>query len=63
MFHESQRLNLGKDNLEGGILLDEMAVQKDLQVVRRGDKWQLMGAVDLGDLSNDIELFHLRRRR
>ena len=35
--------------------MDEMNIQEDLQVVKRGKEWELVGAVDLGPLVNYLE--------
>ena len=32
-----------------------MAIQEDLEVVKRGEYWELTGAVDLGPLVNNLE--------
>lgn len=55
MYSESKKLQLGPDNLNGGLLLDEMSVQKDLQIVRRNKGWQIVGAVDLGTITNSLD--------
>ena len=39
----------------GMIPMGEMSVQKDLQFVRKGKDWELVGAVDLGPLGNDLD--------
>ena len=39
----------------GMILMDEISVQKDSQFVRRGKNQELVGAVDLGPLVNDLD--------
>ena len=36
-------------------MMDEMSIQEDLQVVIWGKEWELVGAVDLGPLVNDLE--------
>ena len=40
----------------GGLCIDEMQIQDDLQVVRCGDSWKIVGAVDVGDPCNDVEI-------
>ena len=35
--------------------MDEMSIQQDLQMVKKGKEWSLIGAVDLGELVNDLE--------
>ena len=52
MFKEAQRNNISKAGFHGGLVLDEMNVQKDLQVSSRGGEWRLTGLADLGEASN-----------
>ena len=40
----------------GFILLDEMAIQQDLQIVKRGERWSVVGAVDLGPICNNFDI-------
>ena len=42
----------------GGVSIDEMQVQDDLQIVKRGSGWHLVGFVDMGDLGNKLEKFN-----
>ena len=44
------------------ILLDEMSIQEDLQVVKWGEYWELVGAVDLGPLVNDLEAIDKKKK-
>ena len=37
------------------LLLDEMGIQPDLQVVKR-ESWELVGAIDLGPLLNNLHV-------
>ena len=46
----------------GVILLDEMSIQEDLQVVKKGEYWELAGAVDLGPLVNDLEAIGQKKK-
>ena len=39
----------------GMILMDDMSIQADLQMVKKGSDWQLIRPVDLGPLVNDLE--------
>ena len=52
-----ETLSIGdKEGTFNGVpLLDEMAIQKDLQIKKKGKDWQIFGAVDLGPLVNDLE--------
>ena len=36
----------------GGLVLDEMNIQKDLQIVTRRGEWRLVGLKDMGEGSN-----------
>ena len=40
----------------GFILLDEMSIQQDLQIVKRGERWSVVGAVDLGPICNSFDI-------
>lgn len=51
LYQESTRLNTEK---EGGLILDEMAVQEDLQLCFENGKVLIDGFVDLGQISNDM---------
>ena len=44
------------------ILLDEMSIQEDLQVVKKGEYWELVGAVDLGPLVNDLKAIGQKKK-
>ena len=37
------------------ILMDEMSIQPDIQMIKKGSDWHLIGPVDLGPLVNDLE--------
>ena len=63
MYQEFCRLKLTESNKNGGITLDEMSLQKDLQVIRRGDSWEMVGAVDLGDISNNLETIGAQKKQ
>ena len=39
----------------GFLLLDEMAIQQDLQIIKRGEHWSVVGSVDLGPICNNFE--------
>ena len=40
----------------GFLLLDEMSIQQDLQIVKRGSRWSIVGCVDLGPLVNNLDV-------
>lgn len=52
MFKEARRLDLPASGLIGGIILDEMAIQADLQISKAGDVVELIGFEDLGKEGN-----------
>ena len=54
MFNEAKRINLTTAGYHGGLVLDEMNVQKDLQISKKGDQWHMIGLKDLGGASNAI---------
>ena len=54
MFNEAVKKG-GTGTFNGYLLLDEMSIQQDLQVVKRGKSWSLVGAVDLGSTVNSLD--------
>ena len=54
MFTEAQKKG-GTSTFNGYILLDEMSIQQDLQIVKRGRSWSIVGAVDLGCTVNSLD--------
>ena len=46
----------------GMILLNEMSIQQDLQVVKRGHDRDIVGAVDLGPLVNGLEYISKKKK-
>ena len=55
MYKEAQRQKISKSGLRG-LIIDEMSVQDDIKVVRRGDLWNLIGATDVGHTCNNINI-------
>lgn len=55
MFKEARRLELPDSALVGGIILDEMSVQTDLQIAKNGDVVELVGFEDLGPEGNMLQ--------
>ena len=45
----------GESTFNGYLLLDEMSIQQDLQIVKHGKKWSIVGAVDLGPIVNSLD--------
>lgn len=56
MKKESDRKGISDFGKKGGLLLDEMSIQEDLQIVRKGDAWHIVGAVDMGEVNNNIDI-------
>lgn len=56
MKKEAGRQNTSEYGRRGGILLDEMSIQDDLQIVRKGDAWDIVGGVDMGETNNNINI-------
>ena len=54
MFSEASKKG-GTSTFNGYLLLDEMAIQQDLQIVKRGCKWTLVGSLDLGPIVNSLD--------
>ncbi|KAK3107457.1 hypothetical protein FSP39_015012 [Pinctada imbricata] len=52
MLNEAIRLQIPKEGYFGGIILDEMAVQEDLQIERNSKGIELVGLVDKGEEGN-----------
>jgi hypothetical protein len=52
MSKEASNRNLPSAGYRGGLILDEMNIQKDLQVVSKKGQWHLVGLTDLSTGSN-----------
>lgn len=57
MYDECKKVD-DANTFHGVILLDEMSIQQDLQVVKRGEQWEIVGAIDLGPLVNSLDDIH-----
>ena len=55
VFCEADKLDDESGTFHRLLLMDEMSIQQDLQVVERGKDWEIVGAVDLSPLVNDLE--------
>ena len=55
MYNEAKHLNISSCNWQGGLILDEISIQDDIQIVKRSDQWIIVGAVDMGPLVNCME--------
>ena len=49
MHDEATKRNISKEGRCGGIMLDEMAIQEDLQLKQEKGTMKLVGAIDLGN--------------
>ena len=56
MQREVERQNITKFGKRGGLILDEMSLQDDLTISRKGDCWTLTGACDMGQTNNNISI-------
>lgn len=56
MKKEAERQNVSDFGRRGGFVIDEMSIQDDLQVVRKGDAWSIVGGVDMGNTNNMISI-------
>lgn len=54
MHAEAERHHI--QDKEGGILIDEMAIQEDLQISNRGGHFSLVGFIDMGEEANNIQI-------
>ena len=61
MLAEATKLGDTDAVFNGILLMDEMSIQQDLQMVKKGKEWSLTGAVDLGKLVNDLEAIKKKR--
>ena len=55
MYKESLKIDVA-GTCNGYLLVDEMSIQQDLQVVRKGNNWHIVGAVALGPVINNLEV-------
>ncbi|XP_046357922.2 uncharacterized protein LOC124136148 [Haliotis rufescens] len=62
MEEEAKKNGIEGFGRHGGLLLDEMQIQDDLQIVRRGSDWSLVGAVDVGPLCNNINILIKKKK-
>ena len=52
MFHEARRLEIPPEGWTGGLILDEMSIQQDIQETKCGDVIELIGFEDVGHEGN-----------
>ena len=53
---EAERQNVSDFGRRGGLVIDEMSIQDDLQIVRKGEAWSIVGGVDMGETNNTISI-------
>ena len=51
---EANQQGIPKAGWRGGLAIDEMQVQDDVQIVRKGASWELLGFKDVGHTGNLI---------
>jgi hypothetical protein len=52
MLEEAKRNNLPEEGYTGGIIIDEMSIQSDLQICKNGDVIEMSGFMDIGQEGN-----------
>ena len=62
MVHQFSEVECGSSDKVGCFIFDEMSIQEDLQVVRSGDTWNIVGAIDLGEMVNSLEDIYKRKK-
>lgn len=63
MNKEALKQDLSKFGKRGGIIIDEMSIQDDLQIVRKGDAWSIVGGVDMGEVNNNISVITNKEKK
>jgi hypothetical protein len=63
MVKEADKKGIKEHGKRGGILIDEMTIQDDLQIIKKGDSWSIVGAVDMGDMNNKIDIIINNERK
>ncbi len=63
MYDTAMERALPPHGYEGGIILDEMSLQPDLQISTRGGFPSLVGSVDLGPECNDLDVLRQHCRK
>ncbi|XP_060559921.1 uncharacterized protein LOC132719970 [Ruditapes philippinarum] len=51
MLSEAKKRSLNRDGYEGGLLVDEMTIQEDIQLKKRGNEFEIIGFVECCDES------------
>ena len=58
MYESAKQFEDRESIFNGFLLFDEMGIHADLQVLKKGDSWELVGAIDLGPLLNELHVIH-----
>ncbi|XP_053381363.1 uncharacterized protein LOC128549115 [Mercenaria mercenaria] len=62
MHTEALRLEIPVYGWKGGIIIDEMAIQKDVQIQKNGDLVELVGLVDVGPEGNMLNTLRMGKK-
>ncbi|KAK3086240.1 hypothetical protein FSP39_015651 [Pinctada imbricata] len=54
MHQEASKKNISDFGRTGGLIIDEMTIQEDLQIQRKDDAWEVIGAENMGNTNNAI---------
>lgn len=63
MKKEATLKKVSEYGMHGGILIDEMTIQDDLVISKKGDAWTLVGMVDVGVTNNNIDIICHGKKR
>lgn len=56
MKKEAVRQQVSHFGMNGGIIIDEISIQDDLVIQKKGDSWNLVGFVDMDTTNNNIAI-------
>ena len=62
IYCEAKKLDDESGTFHRLLLIDEMSIQQDLQVIKCGPDWEVVGAVDLGPLVNDLDQLSKKKK-
>ena len=63
MHEEASKISDSDGTFHRMLMMDEMSLQEELQIVKRGKEWELVGAIDLGPLVNDLEAITKQKKQ
>ena len=63
MLEEAERNSDEVGTFNGMLLMDEMSIQQDLQIVKCGKEWEIVGLIDLGPLVNDLDKITEKKKK